>query len=118
MRWATRAGATISKCTLHGVWDDTMIQEHNLSESKYTAMLLSEIKENNWERLSGGEPTSWANISHKYAVDALVPNSSVISRNYYEEEVKIVDAQLALGGLRLARVLNRILGPPVVVPAK
>jgi hypothetical protein len=107
-----------NKCNLHGVWDDTMIQEHNLSESKYTAMLLSEIKENNWERLSGGEPTSWANISHKYAVDALVPNSSVISRNYYEEEVKIVDAQLALGGLRLARVLNRILGPPVVVPAK
>jgi hypothetical protein len=106
------------KCNLHGVWDNSMIEEHNLSEPKYTEMLLSEIKENNWERLSGGEPATWANISHKYAVDALVPNSSVIPRSYYKEEVKIVDAQLALGGLRLARVLNRILGPPVVVPPK
>jgi hypothetical protein len=102
------------RCNLHGVWDDSMIAERNLSEPKYTALLLQEIQENHWERLSGGEPTAWANISHKYAVDAMLPTSSMIRRDYYEEEVKIVDSQLALGGLRLARVLNRILGPPVV----
>jgi len=108
-----------NRCNLHGVWDDAMIRERNLSEPKYVAMLEQQIAENHWERLSGGEPTTWANISHKYAVDALVPTGAVVSREYYEEESKIMNAQLALGGLRLARVLNRILGaPPVAAPAE
>jgi hypothetical protein len=105
-------------CNLHGVWDESMIQERNLSETKYLALLQQEIAENHWNKMSGGEPTTWANISHKYAADALVPNGTLIRRDYYLEEVKIVDAQLALGGLRLARMLNRILAPADVVPAK
>jgi hypothetical protein len=99
-------------CNLHGMWDDMLIEEQGLSEAKYTNKLLKEIKDNNWERLAGGEPTTWANISHHYAVNALVPNGALITHEYVEEEVKVVDAQLALGGLRLARVLNRILGEP------
>jgi len=104
-------------CNLHGVWDDSIIEEQGLSEKKYTDRLLQEIKDNNWERLSGGEPTTWANISHQYAVQALVPNGALLTHEYVAEESKIVDAQLALGGLRLARVLNRILGTPDA-PAK
>lgn len=42
-----------------------MIQERNLSEPKYLARLEQEIAENHWGRLAGGEPTTWANISHK-----------------------------------------------------
>ena len=100
------------KCNLHGIWDDSMIEERGLSEAKYTQELLKEINENKWERLAGGEPTSWANISHHYAVNAYAPNGALITKEYYNEEVKVVDAELALGGLRLARVLNRILGAP------
>ncbi len=100
------------KCNLHSIWDDSMIEEQGLSEKKYTDKLLQEIKDNNWERLSGGEPTTWANISHHYAVDAMAPNGALITHAYVTEESKIVDAELALGGLRLARVLNRILGTP------
>jgi hypothetical protein len=55
------------KCTLHGVWDDALIQETGLNEHKYLDLLLAEIKENHWERMDGGEPTTWANISHHYA---------------------------------------------------
>jgi len=99
-------------CNLHGVWDDSIIEEQGLNEKKYTDKLLQEIKDNNWERLSGGEPTTWANISHHYAVEALVPNGALITHEYVAEESKIVDAQLALAGLRMARVLNRILGTP------
>jgi lysine/ornithine N-monooxygenase len=62
--------------------------------------------------MAGGEPTTWANISHHYAVEAMVPNGALITREYVTEESKVVDAQLALGGLRLARVLNRILAAP------
>jgi hypothetical protein len=100
------------KCNLHSVWDDSIIEDQRLSEKKYTDKLLQEIKDNNWERMAGGEPTTWANISHHYAVDAVAPNGAFITREYVAEESKIVDAQLALGGLRLARVLNRILGTP------
>jgi hypothetical protein len=99
-------------CNLHGVWDDAMIENQGLSEKKYTERLIQEINENHWERLAGGAPTAWANISHHYAVNAAAPNGALITHEYVAEESKIVDAQLALGGLRLARALNRILGAP------
>jgi hypothetical protein len=106
------------RCNLHGVWDDTIIEDQGLNEKKYTERLLQEIKDNQWERMSGGEPTTWANISHHYAVLALAPNGALLTREYVAEESKVVDAQLALGGLRLARVLNRILGTPEVPAAQ
>ena len=99
-------------CNLHGVWDTMIIENQGLNEKKYTEKLLQEIKDNQWERLAGGEPTTWANISHHYAVEAMVPNGALITREYVAAESKVVDAQLALGGLRLARVLNRILVAP------
>jgi hypothetical protein len=100
------------RCNLHGLWDSGIIDQQGLSERQYTEKLLKEIKDNQWERLSGGEPTTWANISHHYAVEAMVPNGAMISPEYIAEETKIVDAQLALGGLRLSRALNRILAVP------
>ena len=109
------------QCNLHGVWDDSMIEERGLSEPKYTALLLQEIKDNHWERLDGGQPTAWANISHHYAVDAYAPDGAALMHDYYNEEIKVVDAELALGGLRLARVLNHILGSldvPVAQPGR
>lgn len=106
-------------CNLHGVWDSMIIEEQGLSEKQYTDKLLQEIKDNHWERLAGGEPTTWANISHHYAVEAMVPNGALITHEYVQEESKVVDAQLALAGLRMAHVLNRILVAPTVqaVPA-
>lgn len=101
-------------CNLHTVWDDAMIEERGLSEAKYTSLLLEKIKENHWEQMDGGEPTTWANVSHHYAVLAFAPDGAVLTRSYYNDEIKVVDAELALGGLRLAHVLNRIL----VAPAK
>jgi hypothetical protein len=99
-----------NSCNLHGVWDESIIEHEGLNEKKYTAKLLQEIKDNHWERMNGGEPTTWANISHHYAVEAYAPNGALLTRDYVTEELKVVDAQLALGGMRLARVLNRILG--------
>jgi hypothetical protein len=106
------------KCNLHGIWDDSMIDEQGLSEKKYTERLVQEINDNHWERLSGGSPAAWANVSHHYAVNALAPNGALITHAYVNEESKIVDAELALGGLRLARVLNRILTPDTLEPGR
>ena len=98
------------KCNLHGVWDEGLIEEHGLSETKYTDLLLQDIKDNHWETLAGGVPTSWVNASHRYAVNALAPDGALLRHDYVAEETKVVDSQLALGGLRLAHVLNNILG--------
>jgi hypothetical protein len=97
------------KCNLHGVWDESLIEQRHLSETKYTDALLAEIKENHWESLAGGSPTIWVNASHKYAVNALAPDGAMLRHDYVDEETKVVDSQLALGGLRLAHVLNHIL---------
>ena len=105
---STQCGAYA--CTLHGVWDDGLIEAQGLSERNYAERLQAEIRKNAWEKLDSGEPTTWANLSHAYAVKALVPDGAVLGRAYVEEEARVGDAQLALGGLRLARVLNRILG--------
>ena len=102
------------KCNLHGVWDDSLIHERGLSEAKYTALLLQEIKDNHWERMDGGTPSLWVEVSHHYAVQALTPNGALLTREYVKEETQVVDAELALGGLRLAHVLNRILVAPDV----
>jgi hypothetical protein len=98
------------KCNLHGVWDDSMIEQVGLSEKKYVERLQQEIKDNHWKRLDGGQPVLWAEISHHYAVEAYAPNGALLTHEYVAEETKVVDAELALGGLRLAHVLNRILG--------
>ena len=104
------------KCNLHGVWDESILEHAGLSEKKYTERLIEEIAANHWERLSGGSPVVWAEISHHYAVEAYAPNGALLTREYVEAESKVVDAELALGGLRLARVLNRILGAPAAAP--
>jgi hypothetical protein len=75
-------------------------------------LLHSEILENDWDKDSGGDPVAWANASHLYAQDAFVPNGAFIPATYYDIEIRIVDQQLALGGLRLAEVLNEIFATP------
>jgi hypothetical protein len=107
-----------SLCNLHGVWDSELIEHQGLTETAYVARLLGEIQQNQWERFAGGEPTLWANASHHYAVLAEAPNGAMLMSDYVGEESKIVDAELALGGLRLAHVLNRILAAPADAPER
>jgi hypothetical protein len=100
------------KCNLHGIWDESILEHEGLSEPKFVEHLEKEIVENHWDKMTGGDPVAWANVSHHYAVNAYAPNGALITKEYVDEETKVVDAELALGGLRLARVLNRILVAP------
>ena len=111
---STQCGTRV--CNLHEVWDDELIEEQRLNDKQMTLMLLAEIRENHWERLAGGEPAAWANAGHRYAVNALVRNGALLGREYVTEETRVVDSQLALAGLRLAHVLNRLLATPAEEP--
>ena len=104
------------KCNLHGVWDEELIDHERLSEPKMLAMLTADIREHNWEARAGGTPIQWANASHQYAVNAFAPNGALLESNYVAEETQVVNSQLAIGGLRLARVLNTLLGGEAVPP--
>jgi hypothetical protein len=101
---------SVAHCNLHSVWDDGLIEDKGLSDKKYLSLLLEEINENHWDRMAGGSPSTWADVSHRCAVNAELADGALVSPEYVKEESRIVDFQLATGGLRLARVLNRILG--------
>ncbi|MEO6922588.1 MAG: S1/P1 nuclease [Bryocella sp.] len=107
------------KCNLHGVWDESIIDHEGLREDAFRAHLEKLITENGWEKMTGGGPTAWANVSHHYAVLMYAPNGALLTTDYVKQATKIVDAELALGGLRLARILNNILGDatPAASPA-
>ena len=55
------------------------------------------------------DPINWVNDAHKLAKDAVVASGATIGQNYYTMQIKVVEQQLGLGGLRLAGVLNKYL---------
>ncbi len=97
-------------CNLHEVWDTELVEERGLSEKTHLAVLLDDIQQNHWERFAGGDPVSWTNQSHRLGQRAMVRDGVVLPREYMTDEEKVADGELAVGGLRLARVLNRLLG--------
>ena len=56
------------------------------------------------------DPIVWANESLQLAKQAEVAPHTNIDQDYYLRERPVVDRQLALAGLRLARLLNEELG--------
>lgn len=97
-------------CNLHEVWDTELVEERGLNEGKHLALLLEEIQQNHWEKFGAGDPVGWTNQSHRLGQRALVRNDVTLPRAYMDDEEKVADGELAVGGLRLARVLNTILG--------
>ncbi len=66
----------------------------------------------------GDDPIEWALAAHMEATSAVeeMPDGdvTVLKQDYFEKTLPILDRQLALAGLRLARLLNEVLGddPP------
>jgi len=93
----------------HEVWDSTLIQKTVFAWGSYVERL-----ENGWLKSAAaagadaGTPIDWANETHKTAqtVWAAKPANNILTDKYYEIASPILDRQLAVGGLRLARFLN------------
>ena len=96
-------------CNLHGVWDTVLIARRQLDDRRYVAELERQIGENRWEARTIGSPAEWAMQSHSGAKAALLPSRGSVDAVYYRAHISRVDESLALGGLRLASVLNRSL---------
>ena len=96
-------------CNLHGVWDSTLLGRRRLSDDQYLAVLTERIKERRLNSQAGGTPADWARESHVLARAALVADGGSIDEAYYRAQLPVVHDRLALGGLRLAGLLNAVL---------
>jgi hypothetical protein len=57
-----------------------------------------------------GTPEQWANESNRLAKAAWVRDGTDLDQWYYQREIKVADRQMALAGLRLAKLLNETIG--------
>jgi hypothetical protein len=97
-------------CNLHGVWDTSMILHAGLKPDDYAARLERLIKSEHLAEQNGGTPEQWANESVRLAQAAWVPDGANLDEGYYQREIRVVDTQMALAGLRLAKLLNETIG--------
>ncbi len=99
-------------CQLHGVWDTVLVTHRGLTERQYLEELKRQIPQRQLRARPIASPAEWAIESHGLAKAALLPSQGIVDEAYYRTHISVVDERLALGGLRLAAVLNRTLSAP------
>lgn len=99
----------VASRNLHAVWDETLITSTTWNWGAYVGRL-----EEGWlktpaaQGADGGNALDWALETHAAANEVwnLLPATRVIDDDYYKAAIPVVDRQLGLAGLRLARFLN------------
>jgi hypothetical protein len=97
-------------CNLHFAWDIGLIEHTHRSESEYLAFLNRMISSRNLRGQRDGTPVDWANQSFHLAKQVWLKDGSPVDEAYYQKNIYVVDERLALAGLRLAALLNNVLG--------
>jgi len=95
-------------CNLHSAWDSGLIEHAGMDEEAYVAHLDQLISQEHLR--ASGNPADWANESFALAKAAWVNDGGSVDEQYYRQQIKVVDERLALAGLRLAALLNEVLG--------
>jgi len=104
--------ARTAPCNLHSVWDSRLISHRRLDEAPYLIVLERQIAEKHLAGQPPGTPEEWAVQSWSLGKAALVPQDTDITEAYYKTNIPIVETRLALAGVRLAAVLNRVFAAP------
>jgi nuclease S1 len=99
-------------CNLHGVWDSSLIARRGFDDQRYVGVLDDEIRRDRLEQRAVGTPADWAMESMRLAKTALLPQHGTVDEAYYRRELPVVDERLALGGVRLAALINQSLTVP------
>jgi hypothetical protein len=110
-RTSDRGKLALESGNLHAVWDELLISRLEFAWGSLVAGL-----ENGWLKSSeattpgidGGTPTAWADETHKIAqkVWAMTPSNHILDDDYLAQAKPIIERQLGVAGLRLARFLN------------
>jgi len=106
---------TGERWNLHSVWDIGLIQ-HAQPDGRtraYAARLNRWLGSQDERRLASGTVVDWVNESHAvaraHAYRGVPPEGADLAQAYYDANITVVDHQLAIAGVRLARVLNEAL---------
>jgi len=97
---------------LHAVWDSNLIRCTVWDWGAYVERLeVQWLPGKDVEKLSAGTPIDWVLEAHQVAIDVVftAPMQSELGEEYLTRVLPMVDQQLALAGLRLARTLNEVL---------
>ena len=97
-------------CNLHWAWDSLLLEHTGYSEEEYVGRLNTLIAQKQMENQPAGTPVDWANESHLQARRIMNTKPASIDEAYYQANIELVNQKLALGGLRLAVLLNDALG--------
>jgi len=99
--------------TLHWIWDTGLIRASFRSWGSYLDFLEDKwLPEQNVDELTRGTTVEWALAAHQIAIDvafASITTGSELGEEYLQRARPHVDRQLAVAGLRLARILNESL---------
>jgi S1/P1 Nuclease len=100
------------KTNLHKVWDTGLIMHEVYDWGEYVRLLETQwLPGKDIAALQAGDTIAWALAAHKAAHDVAYNYrpDHVLDDEYYRDSIPVVDRQLALAGVRLARVLNETL---------
>jgi nuclease S1 len=98
----------------HAAWDSVLIQKTVFAWGSYVERLEKDwLKSAAAVGADGGTPTDWALEAHQAAqvVWAAKPANNILTDTYYTAVLPVLDRQLAVGGLRLAKFLNDAFAP-------
>jgi hypothetical protein len=96
-------------CNLHSAWDTQLIAHRELSDSRYLSVLEQRIASERLTSRPPGTPSDWAMESLALSNAAMLPQQGNADEAYYRVNIPIIEQRLALGGTRLASLLNRAL---------
>jgi hypothetical protein len=92
------------------VWDTGIIQHAGMQREEYAHHEEELVRAEKLDDVAGGTPEQWAYDSLRLAQAAWAQDGTDLDEGYYQREIKVVDRQMALAGLRLAKVLNATIG--------
>ena len=96
---------------LHAVWDGKLIKHRSTAWREYANSIrhaLTTEKLTDW--LAVSDPVDWTNESFRLAVSNAykIPNNRKLDQAYFDRNIPVVEQRLAMGGVRLAGLLNAI----------
>lgn len=108
----------------HAAWDTGLIEKAVWNWGAYVDRLEAadgwlHSAEAKRENIDGGTPRDWAIETHKAAQAAwnALPENYVLDDNYFNKALPILDRQLGVAGLRLARFLDEAYASTECPPA-
>jgi len=95
---------------LHSLWDTRLIRSNRPSWRRYSNRLIDELAPPENTSWSVEEVNHWTEEAHRLVQQLVYPKSAEIKSPYVSKAMPVIDRQLSLAGIRMARILNAVLG--------